>query len=172
MNKYLKHVLDFLGVDPSIDNTKEGIEQDVKVEDNIQEPVISFIKCFKANPKRFKIREVPNVLGGVIYPRYNNWEYMLTDNLTLEVFTFTVYFDRTIGCNGDVCENHYITSIKTNNESKLNLSYEEGELLWSELHTIASRKQAKDRYTRIAGARIEREIQAERDRLTNIYKQY
>lgn len=170
MIKYFKRVLDFLEIDPSIDNTKEIIEQEVKVEDNIQEPVISFIKCFKENPKRFKITEVPQVIDGAIHLRYNNREYMLTDSITLEVFTFKVYFDRTIGCNGDVCENYSITSVKTNKDSELHLSYEEGALLWSELHTIANRKQAKDRYARIARARIEREIKAERERLTNIYK--
>lgn len=172
MNKYLKRVLDFLGIDPSIDNTKEIIEQEVKVESNIQEPVISFIKCFKANPKRFKITEVPRVIDGAIHPRYNHREYVLTDKLTLEVFNFTDYFNRTIGDNGDVCENHYLTSDKTNKDSELRLSYEEGALLWSELHTIANRKQAKDRYARIARARVEREIKAERERLTSIYKQY
>ena len=172
MIKYLKRVLDFLGINPSINNTKEVIEQEFKAEDNIQEPVISFIKCFKANPKRFKIKEVQDVFNGDLYRRYNNWGYTLTDKLTLEVFNFTVYFDRVVGCNGDICENHYITSIKTNNEVELHISPEEGTLLWSELHAIASRKQAKDRYARIVGARIEREIKAERERLTNIYKQH
>jgi hypothetical protein len=170
MNKYLKRVLDFLGIDPSIDNTKEVIEQKVKVEDNIQEPVISFIKCFKANPKRFKIKELPCVVGGVIYPRYNNWRYTLTDNLTSEVFSFTIYFERIVGQDDSICEYHQITSLVINSGSNIPLSFAECVLLWSELQPLASRKQAKDRYSRIAGARIEREIKAERERLTNIYK--
>lgn len=158
MNKYLKRVLDFLGIGPSINNTKEVIEQEVKVESNIQEPVISFIKCFKANPKRFEITVLLGKEGRC---------YTLKDRLIGESFNFDVQINHTTeyeGC-GMVSRSRSFIGIEG-----LPISYDEAELLYTELQPVANRKQAKDRYARIAGSRIEREIKAERERLTNIYK--
>jgi len=156
MNKYLKRVLDFLGVDPSIDNTKEVTEQEVKVEDNIQEPVISFIKCFKANPKRFVFRL-----------DMRRFEYVMIDKLTKEVFVYDTEHSHTINLNNS---NFLARVLQVQYIKGLDLSRAELDYIGDNIRpVILSRIDKKKSITEV---RKNRANIKNRERLTNIYKQY
>ena len=156
MNKYLKRVLDFLGVDPSIDNTKEVTEQEVKVEDNIQEPVISFIKCFKANPKWFVFRL-----------DMRRFEYVMIDKLTKEVFVYDTEHSHTINLNNS---NFLARVLQVQYIKGLDLSRAELDYIGDNIRpVILSRIDKKKSITEV---RKNRANIKNRERLTNIYKQY
>jgi FMN-dependent NADH-azoreductase len=140
MNKYLKRVLDFLGIDPSIDNTKEVIEQEVKLESNIQEPVISFIKCFKANPKRFVFD----------WNADNRW---MVDTTTNEVFNFVFSWDYNRG----------LTRV-----DNLDLNKKELEYLHNNITSVLDER--KSRKNSIIQIRKNRTNIKNRERLTQVYR--
>lgn len=80
--------------------TEDRVVQDVPAveeklpEKDISEPVISFVKTFKKNPKRFKARLKDHSFESADYPDYKTLEqYELTDKWTGEKFS-VIKWDR------------------------------------------------------------------------------
>lgn len=57
---------------------KEQKKQDTPV--GVSEPVISFVETFKANPKRFKLRKVQNVIYSTAMCALHDWHLNLQYN--------------------------------------------------------------------------------------------
>lgn len=108
---------------------------------DIQEPVISFIKCFKANPKRFVFR----------WDLFDQW---MVDTTTMEVFKFRT---------DNMSQTHPLICV-----NKLDLNRDELDYLYTNINTIIdSRIHRRDHILKL---RKNRSNIKNRERLTNIYK--
>lgn len=63
---------------------EEPVKEDVT---NISEPVISFLKVFNENPKRFKLEQTLKMFENPGYGLQSGYGYKLTDNILKESWT-------------------------------------------------------------------------------------
>lgn len=141
--------------------SEEGIftfENNIIIPEDVSEPVISFVKCFKENPKRFKVSNTASeyIIEGCSDKVYYN---IFTDLVTGDVFK-GYYFDlrELLGV--------YIYE----GERKFALDLSDNELkLLGEVITDYSwgRNIRKNRILQVRKDRVKRDI---RKRLTKIYK--
>lgn len=108
---------------------------------DIQEPVISFIQCFKANPKRFVFD----------WDLYGQW---MTDTMTNEIFKFRT---------DNTSQEHPLTYVN-------NLDLNKEELDYIYMNVTSTIHERMDRMDTILKIRKNRANIKNRERLTNIYK--
>lgn len=114
---------------------------------DISEPVISFVKCFKENPNRFKIQRGDYDLT---FP-----EFSIEDKKTNESWKFNIY-----SCGyAIVCPISSFPSFLTNQE----VTY-----IYKQLKDVLRKRQEK--LNSIRAIRAQRKHKAERERLTTIYR--
>lgn len=137
--------------------SKLGFKHEVEVETpkNISEPVISFLKVFESNPRRFKIRPIPTP-NSVAIEGYRSQE--MVDNHTKESFKFLQkwYYNPEDGLYGTKDLPDFLTS----DEKKLVIK-----TIWD------SFQERKARFEYLKGIRKERNNSKERKRLTKIYQE-
>lgn len=114
--------------------------------EDISEPVISFVKCFKENPSRFKIKRENYDLT---FP-----EFSLTDKITKEIWKFNMY----IRWYTEVCPILRYPDFLTNQE----VNY-----IYDQLKDVIRKIQEK--LNSLRATRAQRKHKAERERLTTIY---
>lgn len=110
---------------------------------DISEPVISFVECYKNNPKRFSIKEITKDFEKDLIRRKN---YILKDKNTEETFIFFINYRWRV--------DYYCSSAKW-------LTEDEKEYLYNSICTMR-----RERFDKIKKYRENKE----RKRLTKIYK--
>lgn len=134
----------------------ESCSEDVIIPEGVSEPVISFVKCFQENPKRFKL--LRNSMGGLISSDGGSGNiyvlYILLDKKENIIYRYA--------CNTQEDNNKdYIDVLRLINTN-------EGSFLISELSKVF--KYREKRYQELLTQRKERSQKRLREKLTNIYK--
>lgn len=155
-------------IDKSVTSPQEASEEgesvfkEDNIPENVSEPVISFVKCFKENPKRFSLAKLPFTWG------YQSWyaDYILTDKVKKLKYVGRVYglwastekgLPYKVWVEYVVCE-----------EGRLNLTEQEGMFLYEVLREVFTERQK--RYDKLLSHRRQRPQEKLREKLTNIYK--
>ena len=142
----------------SSENASEKLESDCKeviIPEGVSEPVISFVKCFKENPKRFEIREVSPLVMQV------------KDNVLGRTYKCALYSYTEHACNAT---HSYLVAkqLCLKGDKVLEFTHEEGRFLVNSLRNVISSRQT--RYNHLLTQRKERSQKRLREKLTNIYR--
>ena len=137
--------------------SKLGFKREMEVETpkDISEPVISFLKVFESNPRRFKVKETFHT-SGVICGGYS--PYKLIDTYSKESFKFQRSW-------------HYYPEDRLYGIKDLPdfLTFDEKKLVIKTIWEYYSGRKSKLEY--LKGIRKERNKSKERKRLTKIYQE-
>lgn len=130
---------------------KRKIEVEVETPKNISEPVISFLKVFESNPRRFKVFMQPTTAGEA---HYCFQAYKLSDKVTGENWRFLVR-PAFYGYNGRYEE---LPAYLTEDEKALIID-----------KIISYFNVRKEKLEKLNKVREQRKLNKERDRLKTIY---
>lgn len=144
----------------------DGLEcffkNNIIIPEGVSEPVSSFVKCFKENPKRFSLTDLYSTQSY----RTPYADYRLTDKVKKLKYVGRVY-GLWVSTGKGLRHKGWVESVVCE-EGKLNLTKEEGMFLYKVLREVFTERQ--NRYDKLLSNRRNRPQKLLREKLTKIYK--